>query len=320
MSINTEWFTTFPRHTFNSYSYYLKSLYKQRVYRISVDAGFTCPHRERSINNSGCLYCSDHGSRAPYLGSETDIRSQIDGTILFLKKRYNAHVYILFFQAYSNTNAPPEKLKSIYDFALDCAPFKELIVSTRPDCIDEEKAKLLTSYKDRGLKVWVELGLQSASDDTLIRINRKHTVKDYLNAYALLKKYGISITTHLIFGLPGEGEEEIMKSVEFVADLNPDGIKIHNLHIRKSSPLFKTYLNGEIVLPSAERHRDYVISALEYLPQETVIMRLTCDTPRDDLASPLSFWNKSRFYEEVRKEMEKRNTWQGKKYTGYISG
>ncbi|MBN2531406.1 MAG: TIGR01212 family radical SAM protein [Spirochaetales bacterium] len=301
-------------YTFNSYSYYLKSIYKQPAYRVSVDAGFTCPHRSRNQNNTGCLYCAGGGSRAPYLGKESDIRLQIRGAIDFLKKRYHAGVFLLYLQAFSGTNAEPPTLKRIYDFALSCAPFKELIISTRPDCIDREKTKLLKTYAENGLKVWVELGLQSASDDTLWRMNRRHTVKDFVTAFNLLKKNGIYVTIHLIFGLPGEGEEEIIHTARFVADLKPDGLKIHNLHILKSSPLYSEYLCGEIVTPCALHHRDFVVKALEYLPVETVIMRLTCDSPGDDLASPLSFFSKSRFYEEVKKEMILQKTWQGKKY------
>jgi radical SAM protein (TIGR01212 family) len=314
MSAEKKWFETYPEHTFNSYSYYLKSIYKQPVYRVSVDAGFTCPHRTRSQNNTGCLYCAGAGSRAPYLGNEKDIKLQIKGAMEFLQKRYKAEEYLLYFQAFSGTNADPETLKKIYDFALNCGPFRELIISTRPDCIDPEKAGLLTTYAEKGLKVWVELGLQSASDDTLQRINRKHTVKDFLTAYALLKRNGIRVTVHLIFGLPGEGGREIMNTARFVAGLKPDGLKIHNLHILKSSPLYSEYLYGEIVTPCPLRHRDFVVQALEYLPRETVIMRLTCDSCREDLASPLCFWSKSRFYNEVRREMIRKKTWQGKKY------
>jgi uncharacterized protein len=315
MSVETQWFSTYPKHTFHTYSYYLRTLYKEPAYRISVDAGFTCPHRSRDKNTNGCIYCGSPGSRAPYLGEEDDIRRQIQGGIGFMKKRYNARLYLLYFQAFSNTNAPPERLKSIYDFALTCAPFKELIISTRPDCIDTEKAELISSYMERGLQVWVELGLQSACNSTLQRINRNHTTEDFLTAYSLLKKYGIKVAVHLIFGLPGEGMEEIMKTIAFIAPLQPDGVKIHNLHIVKSSPLYREYLAGEIITPTSLEHRNYVIQALEHLPQKTIIMRLTCDTPDDELASPLIFWKKSRFYDEVRKEMIRQNTWQGKKYT-----
>ena len=315
MTAETKWFSTYPCHTFNAYSYYLKALYNEPAYRISIDAGFTCPHRSRDENTTGCIYCGNQGSRAPYLGNEDDIKRQIQGGIEFIKKRYNARIYLLYFQAFSNTNAPPSQLKSIYDFALSCAPFKELIISTRPDCIDKTKAELLSSYRERGLRVWVELGLQSACNATLKRINRNHTLEDFLAAYSLLISHGIKVAVHLIFGLPGEGKEEVMRTVSLIAPLQPDGIKIHNLHIVKSSPLFKEYLAGEIITPTSCEHRDYVIQALEYFPPETVIMRLTCDTPGEELASPLTFWNKSRFYREVREEMIKQNTWQGKKYT-----
>jgi radical SAM protein (TIGR01212 family) len=193
------------------------------------------------------------------------------------------------------------------------AQFEELIVSTRPDCIDEMKAGLLAGYRDSLRDVWVELGLQSASDITLRRINREHTVNDFLSAYRLLRSAGVKLTVHLIFGLPGEDLREILDTVDLVASLEPEGIKIHNLHIPYGTKMLEEYRLGEITVPGSRRHLEHVIRALEHLPESTVIMRVTCDTPASRLALPKHFRDKAGFYTSLREEMLARNTFQGRR-------
>jgi hypothetical protein len=297
---------------FNTYSNYLKTKYGKKVYRVSVDAGFSCPHRGEKRSNSGCIFCDEQGSRAPYLGEENNIKVQIEKSIAFLKNRYKVDDFMLYFQAFSNTNAPARELKRIYDYALSIYPFKELIVSTRPDCITEEIAELLYSYKNKSRDVWVELGLQSASDITLSRINRGHLLKDFLYAFNLCKNKGLKITVHLIFGLPGEGLKEIMNTIRLMAKLKPDGIKIHNINIVKGTELYKEYLKGEITVPGCKSHLEYIIKALEQLPPHTVIIRTLCDTISSKLAAPRNFPDKAEFIRMLTLEMEKRNTWQAR--------
>jgi len=317
---------------FRSYSEYLRERYGVPVYRVAIDAGFSCPHRGPDRSRPGCLYCDGSGARAPYLEgaaggppSSTEdslrqnIRRQIETAVGFLRRRYRAEQFLLYFQAFTNTYAPPPELARIYDFALACAPpgapFRELIVSTRPDCIDAAKADMLSAYRERSLEVWVELGLQSASDATLRRIRRGHTVREFTEAYELLRSRGLKLAAHLIFGLPGEGLEEILNTVRYLAALEPDGVKIHNLHVPKASPLAEEYAGGELAVPCAPRHLEYVIRSLELLPPRTLIMRLTCDTPRDRLAAPLAFAPKARFYQELRRRMEELGSRQGRFWT-----
>jgi radical SAM protein (TIGR01212 family) len=299
---------------FKSYSRYLKQKYGGRVYRVGVDAGFSCPNRGADRSAPGCLYCDEYGSRAPYLGDTTSLDRQVSATIEFLKRRYHPTAYVLYFQAFSGTNAPVAELKRIYDHGLSLAPFKELVVSTRPDCIDEEKAALLASYSREDRDVWVELGLQSAHDATLRLLSRGHTVGDFIDAFHLLKKYRINTAVHLIFGLPGEDMDRVMETVRFIARLKPGGVKIHNLHIPHNTLLYKRYTEGEITAPSAKTHLEYVINALSYLPPETLIMRLTCDTPSGRLAAPVSFLPKQQFYSLLAREMRARGISQGDCY------
>ncbi len=295
------------------------------VYRVAVDAGFTCPNRAGGRSGAGCSYCAAHGSRAPYLSAEpsaaenalpsrcdVDLARQVREGIAFLRRRYGAEAFILFFQAYSNTNAPVDVLRRIYDEGLALASFKGMNVATRPDCLDEARADLLASYRGGGREVWCELGLQSAHDATLARIGRGHTWEDFRRARALLKERGIPTAVHLIFGLPGEGLDEILRTIDAVAGAGIDGVKIHNLHIPRDTAMAREFAAGEITAPCAERHLDYVIAAIERLPPQTVIMRLQCDTPARQLAAPRHFWEKGRFSEQVAARMHQRETYQGR--------
>ena len=330
---------------FYSYSSYLKNKYGKSAYRVAVDAGFSCPNRKQN-KTGGCTYCDELGSTAVYQrGQEADlahngvvplfdkidnlnknfhslrsdlesrkirIKQQVATSINFIERRYKSEYLLLYFQAFTNTYAPVKELKEIYDYSLSLAPFKELIVSTRPDCISEANVKLLASYMKQGIDVWVELGLQSSNNNTLDRINRGHSREHFLKAYSLLKKYRVKTTVHLIFGLPGEGYKEIMSSVNFLSKLDPEGVKIHNLHIPIGTELFREYLMGEITVPSGLRHLEYTIEAIERFPENTIIHRLTCDTPSHRLGAPRTFFKKGSFYNLVSKTMKLRGAYQGR--------
>jgi radical SAM protein (TIGR01212 family) len=300
-----------------SYRRYLKARYGTVVYRVAVDAGFSCPHRGPDRSGPGCTYCSPDGARAPYQADgQASLEEQIRGALVFLKRRYNAREFLLYFQAYSNTNAPVDELKAIYDRGLAQADWRALVVSTRPDCLDREKADLLASYQTERRDVWVELGLQSIHDRTLARINRGHTTADFFAAFDLWRERGIKICVHLIFGLPGERWPEIEATVRRVADLRPDGVKIHNLHVAAGTALAAEYAAGKIIVPGAAEHREWVINALELLPPETIVMRLVCDTPVDRLLAPLDFPDKQQFLKTLREEMLRRLSRQGLHWQG----
>ena len=309
---------------FYSYGSYLKKKYGKPAFRVGIDAGFSCPNRTADRSGGGCSYCDAFGARAMYQRTEgalsdavdddlkRDIAEQTDKAVRFLRKRYKAEILMLYFQAFSGTYAPVNHLKSVYDYTLSLQNYSEIIVSTRPDCIDREKAGLLASYKEAGLDVWVELGLQSSNDATLKRVNRGHTTADFEKAFLLLREYGIKTAVHLIFGLPGEGVREIAETSRYTAALEPEGVKFHNLHIPYNSHLYNDYLRGEASAPTTEEHLEYVIRAIEMMPESTVIMRLTCDSREDERAAPKDFIKKTEFYNLLRSEMNKRKTFQGR--------
>ena len=328
---------------FYSYKKYLKKMYGKAAYRVSVDGGFSCPNRNKD-GSGGCTYCDELGAVAVYqrtmeadlahngetfgwkeliLPGKTSvfameqrkakIKEQVEEGLRFLKRRYNAEYFILYFQAFTGTFAPVSVLKELYDYGLSLAEFRELVISTRPDCVSPAVADLLVSYKADDLDVWVELGLQSAHDSTLQRVNRGHTRKEFERAFALLRERGIKITVHLIFGLPGENRREIMETVDYLARLKPEGIKIHNLHIPVRTALFEEYSYGELTVPSGMRHLSYTIEALERLPDTIIIHRLTCDTPEHRLGAPRTFFKKGSFLTILRSQMEQRGSFQGKR-------
>lgn len=304
------------RSLFFTYSDYLKGKYGKTVYRVGVDGGFSCPNRKEGRSDHGCSFCGSFGARSAYLGdNEKVIEDQITGSISFLKRRYNAEEFILYFQAYSNTYAEIDKLKKIYDYGLGLDNFRELVVSTRPDCVTEQSADLLCSYIRDDFDVWVELGLQSCNNSTLERINRGHTYEQFKRAYKILKSRNIKITVHLIFGLPGESSSDILNSVREISMLKPDGIKFHNLHIPTGTVMFEEFLRGELSFPSSSRHAEYVADAIELLPKNTVIMRVNTDTPGSRHSIPGYFLDKSIVYNKIERILRDRNSFQGYRFS-----
>lgn len=305
--------TDFP---FNAYSRYLKERYGERTYRIGVDAGFSCPNRSADRRRGGCTFCDEDGSRAAYIAElePADLKGQIERSREFLARRYGARRFILYFQAFSSTYAPPAELKRIYDAGLSVLPFEELVVSTRPDCIDEDTAALLASYRERLSDVWVELGLQSAHDETLRRVRRGHDVASFDRALETLRAHGVHVAAHVMFGLPGEGWKDIEETVRYLADRRIDGIKIHNMNVVAGTPLAEEYRSGAFDVPGPAEHLDYVARALEILPPETIVMRLTCDTASEKLLAPAEFWPKQTFRQRLVEHMDRNGLYQGRLY------
>ncbi len=228
-----------------------------------------------------------------------------------IKKRYGATIFLLYLQAFSSTYGTVKQLKKIYDAALSMEDFKELIVSTRPDCIDQEKVDLFASYKRQNREVWVELGLQSCHDSTLQQINRGHDYTCFVETFGLLKKAGIKVAVHVIFGLPGETHDMMMQTIEELGRLKPQGIKIHNLHIPPGSSLYKDFLRGELSFPGSTRHVEYLADAIERLPEDCLIMRIDTNSPGMRGKPPGHFANKTFMAEQLNRILLERHSFQG---------
>ena len=212
-------------------------------------------------------------------------------------------MFLLYFQAYSGTYAPPEILKRIYDDALAAASFSELIVSTRPDCLDGEKADLLASYRRPDFDVWCETGLQTIHDKTLLAIRRGHTYADFLKSYRLLKERNIKTAVHLIFGLPGEGRTELTQTIDEINRLKPDAVKIHNLQIPAGTPMAEALKRGEIRPYTMEEHLENTVFAIKRLNPEIMIMRLTCDIMKSQRENNEGFFKKAVFLNLLKKRL-----------------
>ncbi len=231
----------------------------------------------------------------------------------FLVRRYRAHNHILYLQSYSNTFGSIDELREIYDHALKQDDFVEFVIATRPDCINEEIADLIASYKSDTIKdIWVELGLQSGNEQTLTAINRGHTVAACEKAVGILRERGIKISLHVILGLPLEGYSELEETASVVRAIAPEAVKIHNLHVPIRTRMYYQYQLGEFNPPAQRRHISYTIWFLERIPADIIIQRVVCDTPSHRLAAPVRFGAKGSFVHQLQKEMEERGSYQGR--------
>ncbi len=295
---------------YNDYNSYLKGKYGQKVYRIGLDAGFTCPNRDGTKGSGGCIYCDAEGSRASYAEAGSSVSKQLASRITYLKEKTPASKFVAYFQAFTNTYAPKDKLKKVYDEVL---PFKDVVgisIGTRPDAIDLDKLALIASYKN-DYEVWVEYGLQSAHDRTLRALNRGHTYEDFLHAVKLTKKLRLPVCAHVILGLPGETKADMMDTAKKLASLDIDGVKIHVLHILKGSVLEDIYRAGSVSLLEQDEYAGLVCDFLENLPKTTVIQRLTAQGTKQNHIAPEWAFDKMGTIKKIEDIFAKRGTCQG---------
>ncbi len=291
---------------------YYKNRFNSRVYKITIDAGFTCPNRDGTKGYGGCVYCDLKGSGNGASFKQISIEEQVLQGKNFLKKRYKADKFFVYFQAFTNTYASVEILKKKYDEALKYNDdIVGIIIGTRPDCIDSKKLDLISEYTDK-YEVWIEYGLQSIHSRSLDFINRQHTVEDYINAVNLTRKYPLKITTHIILGLPTENYNDMLDTVRFVAQNHPDAVKIHSLYIPKFSRLAVIYEKEKFKLFSEKEYVQLLADTVELLPDDMIIARLTGETDKYNLVAPSWVLNKQKVINDFKNEMIKRKSYQGK--------
>ena len=302
-----------------SYARWLRERHGAPVRRVAVDAGFGCPHRTGGRGAGGCSFCGggaagDVGAGAVprFRGDLEAVRRQVARALARVPP---GTVPLLFFQAFSGTDAPVEDLARIYDAALELAPFVGLDVATRPDCFDERKAGLLAAYRARGLDVWVELGLQTSDDRTLGRVNRRHSSADFARAARAAKEAALGLGAHVILGLPGEGLAEVRSTARFLRALGVDAVKIHTLHVVRGSALAREMLAGEVVPPGTGRQLSDTIAFLEELDPRVLVMRLVTETSPALLLAPRRACGKAAFARMLEAEMRRRGTRQGARAT-----
>ncbi len=291
---------------------YLRSIFGCRVQKISLDAGLTCPNRDGSIATGGCIYCNSRGSGTGALQKGLSITEQILKGKESLKRRYKAKKFIAYFQSFSNTYGPYEKLKGSYKEALAIDDIVGLSVGTRPDCVDESILTLLEGYTKDYL-VWIEYGIQSIHDITLTFINRGHDVRCFKRAVKATRTRGIKICTHVILGLPFEDRRDMLATAEAVAAMGIDGIKIHLLYVIKGTGMEKLYQEGTYRCLEQDEYANLVCDFLELLPPDMVIQRLTGDPHPDELVAPEWSLRKNETLSLIKKILADRDSWQGKR-------
>jgi len=272
---------------YNNLSGYFREKYGARLGKICIDGGFSCPNRDGTCGEGGCIYCGERGA-GEHIDATASIREQVEAA---LNEADEGDLFVAYFQNFTNTYAPVEVLKKRYDSALIDERIKVLAIGTRPDCIDENVAELIASYKDR-CDVWVELGLQTANDKTAEVINRGYNREIFEKSLEILGQYEIPVVVHLIVGLPGESFADVKETVEYLSSFKLFGIKIHSIYVMQGTRLADMYLAGEYTPPSMIEYVDSAVYILTHLHPATVVHRLTGDCPRDMLIAPE--WNKSK--------------------------
>jgi radical SAM protein (TIGR01212 family) len=293
------------RKRYNAFSEELKRVFGCRVHRISVDAGFTCPNRDGTVGTGGCIYCGAEGSGSFGIARGLPVAAQIEEGKEVMVRKYKARKFIAYFQPYSNTYAPVERLRALYDEALAVPDVVGLIVGTRPDCLPPPTLDLLAEYAQRTW-FWLELGLQSPVERTLRTINRGHGLASFVAAAEQCKARGIRVCAHVILGLPGESREEMLATAGILNGLGVDGVKLHLLHVMKGTPLAEMYGRGEIGVMDRDDYVGLVCDFLERLAPEISVQRLTGDGGRD-LIAPL--WSQAKF--EVLNAINNELAWRG---------
>lgn len=298
---------------YNDFNGALRAEFGCRVQKISLDAGLSCPNRDGTLSKGGCIYCNATGSGTGAAALGLSIGDQIRNAKAFLKKRYKAKKFIAYFQSYTNTYAPVEKLKALYDEALSEEDVVGISVGTRPDCVDDTVLALLQGYAQRHL-VWIEYGLQSASDETLKAINRGHDLACFLDAVQRTRNRGIRICAHMIIGLPGENRRDILKTADTIARMGVDGVKLHLLYVVRGTPMEQLHNRGDYRCLEQKRYVELVCDVLERLPSRMVIQRLTGDPHPHELVAPSWALGKTQTFGMIQDRLRQRNSWQGKRH------
>lgn len=296
---------------YNQFSAYLKNKFGAKVYKITIDAGFSCPNRDGTISTGGCIFCDDGGSFSQAHSNKLSVEEQVIVGAKTLHDRFKAEKFMSYFQAYSNTYKPVDELEKIYKSALNHPDVVGLSVGTRPDCVDEDKLNLLADI-GKDYYTWIEYGLQSIHDKTLRKINRGHDFDCFLRAYEMSKEKGLNVCVHVIFGL-WETRDEILQTAQKLAQLHVDGVKIHMLCALENTKLATLYQNGEIDFMSEDEYVSLVTDFLEILPANTTIHRLAGNGLKKNLIAPRWLGAKLDCLNKIDREFIRRNTYQSAK-------
>ncbi|MBJ6361476.1 TIGR01212 family radical SAM protein [Paenibacillus sp. MAHUQ-46] len=296
---------------FHTWNYEMREQFGSKVFKVMLDAGFTCPNRDGSIAKGGCTFCSARGS-GDFAGSRRDdLVTQFNKIKNIQHQKWPSASYIGYFQAYTNTYAPVAELREYYEVILQQPGVVGLSIATRPDCLPDDVLDYLAELNERTY-LWVEMGLQTIHESTSNLINRAHDTQCYLDAVAKLRARGIRVCTHIIYGLPQETHEMMMETGRAVAAMDVQGIKIHLLHLMRKTPMVKQYEAGLLQFLEQDEYMKLIVDTLEILPSDMIVHRLTGDAPRELLIGPMWSLRKWEVLNAIDFELRRRDTWQGK--------
>ncbi|MFR6170764.1 MAG: TIGR01212 family radical SAM protein [Blautia sp.] len=298
---------------YHSFDYMLKERFGEKIYKVALDAGMTCPNRDGTLGSRGCIFCSAGGS-GDFAGSRQDsITQQIEKQAASIRQKRGVAKFIAYFQAYTNTYAPVDYLRKIYTEAISHPDIVAISIGTRPDCLDEDILQFLDELNQKK-PVWVELGLQTIHETTARYIRRGYPLSCFEQAVSELRKRNLDVIVHTILGLPGESKNDILSTIEYLNHRDIQGIKLQLLHVLKGTDLAEDYLAGKFQVYSMEEYLELVIDCLEHLNPEIVIHRLTGDGPKDLLIAPLWSSAKRTVLNTLHRECKLRHAFQGKQY------
>ncbi|MGL6066056.1 MAG: TIGR01212 family radical SAM protein [Cetobacterium sp.] len=295
---------------FYSLNDFFKEKFNDKIFKVSLDGGFTCPNRDGKVAHGGCVFCSDSGSGEFTSNKIKSITEQIDEQIAFLKDKIKDKKVIAYFQNFTNTYGDVEYLRKIYTEALNHPMVLGLAIGTRPDCIPDETLFLLDEINKEHF-MWIELGLQTSNDKIAKLINRGYNLSVYTETAKRLNEKNIKFVTHMIVGLPTESKEGVLETAKEIVRSKAWGIKIHSLHIIKGTRLEKLYKEIEFKVFSLEEYVDIVTTILKFIPKEMVVHRVTGDGKKDEVIEPLWSLNKRKVLNEIEKELKKREKYDG---------
>ena len=295
----------------NTINNFLKKEFGEKVYKVSLDGGFTCPNRDGKLSYGGCIFCSESGS-GEFTGTRIKrIREQINEQIEFINKKFSGKKYIAYFQNFTNTYAPVEYLKKIYEEALAHPNIVGLAIATRPDCLDDDVLDLL-DYFNKKTFLWIELGLQTLNDEVAEAFNRAYKTSVYEEMSKKLNKLKIKFVTHIILGLPYENEQDYFDTVLLAEKCGTWGVKIHLMYVIKGTKLANLYNKGELKIHSKDEYVEKIVRILENIPYNIIIHRMTGDAKKEDLIAPYWSLNKKDVLNSIQKKIKVKNTYQGK--------
>lgn len=290
---------------FYSLNDFFKDEFKDKIFKVSLDGGFTCPNRDGKVAHGGCIFCSDAGSGEFAGNRRKSITEQIDEQLEFLKDKVKDKKVIAYFQNFTNTYGDVDYLREIYYEALNHPKVLGLAIGTRPDCIEADTLELLKEINEKHF-FWIELGLQTIDDKVAKIINRGYPLSTYLETSKKLKDNDIKFVTHMIVGLPTEEREDILNTARCIVQSGAWGIKIHSLHIIKGTPLERLYNDTNFKVFTLDEYVDIVVTILKLLPDKMVVHRVTGDGKKDEVVEPKWSLNKRKVLNEIEKELKKR--------------